>query len=482
MVAAWYGGLKFASSLLEAGAEVDIREKFGHNALHLAVLADRQDLTDLLIVNPRVDINSPIATTQTGSGGQTALILAAQNGYVKIVDRLLKAGAEVNTLDNRGISALHWAVSRNHLQVVDLLISAPGIDINNQDRWPEDEVGGQSAMMLAARKGSVEIVTSLISAGADLTISDHKGRTALHVAAETGNVAVVEFLVRSLISGRAGLNQVDNAGSTALHYAASMGRVAVVEILVKSLISIRADLTVFNDTGNTALHIAVEEGHVAVVEVLVSNGMDVDLLRAKPATKDDVGDLSAVMIASVKGHVGTLEILLPRSRNINLCDSKKRTALLLAIVHKQVEAVRLLLSQKMINIELEDDYGGTPLIAAATFGISSIIPDLVARGAQLNRRTDLVCAPIVQAVACGHTETARTLLSIPGIDVNTISPLTGRTPLHYAVSWGNAELVELLISHGADLHIRDNVNGFRPIEYALYFNDQRILDLLRASD
>jgi ankyrin repeat protein len=482
MLAAWHGGLKFASNLLEAGAEPEIRGEFGHNALHLAVWAGRQDLTDLLIVNPRVNINSPIATTQARNGGQTALILAAHIGYTKIVDRLLEAGAEVNTLDNQGISALQWAVSGNHLQVVDLLIAAPEIDINNRDRCSEDEVGGKSALMLAAREGNVEIVTSLVSAGADLTISDHKGRAALHMAVETGNVVVVEFLVRSLISGRADLNQVDNTGNTALHYAASMGRAAVVEILVKSLISIRADLTIFNDTGNTALHIAVEKGHVAVVEILVSNGMDVDLQQAKLATKDDVGDFSAVMIASVKGHVDTLEILLQRSRNIDLCDSKKRTALLLAIAYKQVEAAKLLLSQKTINIELVDDSGGTPLIAAATYGISSIIPDLVARGAQLNRRTDLACAPIMQAVARGHTETAKTLLSIPGIDVNTIPPWTGRTPLHYAVSWGNAELVELLISHGADLHVRDNVNGFRPIEYALYFNDQRILDLLRASD
>src|SRR5947209_20254667 len=46
MVAAWRGSLQFASSLLKAGADVDIWGDNGEDALYLAVLADQLDLVD----------------------------------------------------------------------------------------------------------------------------------------------------------------------------------------------------------------------------------------------------------------------------------------------------------------------------------------------------------------------------------------------------------------------------------------------------
>jgi ankyrin repeat protein len=199
-VAAWRGSLQFASSLLKAGADVDIREDYGQNALHLAVLADQLDLVDLLITNPRVNINSPRAKTGTTGGGETALIIAAQEGLAKIVDRLLKAGADANTLANSGLSALHWAALRNDLQVIDLLIAAPKINLNvrvRRSRSSKFVVGGPSPLILAARKGNAEAATALISAGADLTIMDDTGNTALHVAVKAGHVAVVEVLVNN---------------------------------------------------------------------------------------------------------------------------------------------------------------------------------------------------------------------------------------------------------------------------------------------
>jgi ankyrin repeat protein len=162
------------------------------------------------------------------------------------------------------------------------------------------------------------------------------------------------------------------------------------------------------------------------------------------------------MLASSMGHVDILEILLQGSQDLNIRSSGLGiTALVIAIANGQTDAARLLAAQEKIEVETPED-GLTPLIAAAIYGMADIIPDLVARGADVNGQNGHTSPPIVHA--------------------------RGGTALHYAVSWGNAELVELLITHGADLQIRDDVNGFRPIDYALYFNDQRILDLLKASD
>jgi hypothetical protein len=68
------------------------------------------------------------------------------------------------------------------------------------------------------------------------------------------------------------------------------------------------------------------------------------------------------------------------------------------------------------------------------------------------------------------------LLSCDCIVLNAIAEPHGRTALHYAVSWANATLVELLLFKRADLQIRDKANGLSAVDYALYFNDNNVLD------
>jgi ankyrin repeat domain-containing protein 50 len=406
MVAACCGCLKIASRLLEAGAQVDTLDNYGCNALHLAALMDKKDLVALLLANPRVNVDALTASGGRMPGGQTAVILAAREGYVIILSRLVKAGAEVNRLDNHGLSALHAAAIEGHSQVVDLLIATPQIDLNVRINGQKHTFGGESSLFNAVRNGHVDIVTSLITAGAELNI--------------------------------------------------------------------------VNDEGNTALHVAVEAGHVAVVEALVNSGMDVDL----PQENNSTGRrLSAVMLASLKWNLNILDIVLKHSRDINLRSANGgRTALLYAIRCGNVDAVELLLSHKTIEVELADDDGWTPLTYAANYGRVGIIPDLVAHGANLNGPTVLGDTPIMIAVRQNQTETTKALLSFPGGDVNAVSRHEGCAPLHDAVSWGNAELVELLISYGADVQTRDGVNNLTPLDYARYFNDHNILDLLEASE
>jgi ankyrin repeat protein len=162
MVAAWRGSLQFASSLLKAGADVNIRGDDGENALALAVLADQLDLVDLLITNPRLNINSPRPKI-----GTTPLIIAAGKGLVEIVDRLLKAGADVNGQNGHASSPIVQAVASNQTEAAKTLLSSTGIDVNGVSR-----VRGGTALHYAVSWGNAELVELLISHGADLQIRD----------------------------------------------------------------------------------------------------------------------------------------------------------------------------------------------------------------------------------------------------------------------------------------------------------------------
>jgi ankyrin repeat protein len=197
---------------------------------------------------------------------------------------------------------------------------------------------------------------------------------------------------------------------------------------------------------------------------------------------------SPLMVAAWRGSLQFASSLLKAGADVDIRGDSGENALYLAVFADQLDLVDLLITNPRVNVnsprpKTRTRSGGeTPLIIAAQKGLVKIIDRLLKAGADVNGQDSHTSSPVVQAVGYNQTEAAKTLLSSTSIDVNGISRVRGGTALHYAVSWGNAELVELLISHGADLQIRDDVNGFRPIDYALYFNDQRILDLLKASD
>jgi len=94
----------------------------------------------------------------------------------------------------------------------------------------------------------------------------------------------------------------------------------------------------------------------------------------------------------------------------------------------------------------EDDYGATPLHAAAEYGYSEIVEVLLEHGAAPNIREKY-----------------------------------GDTPLHYAAMFGNSKVVEVLLEHGADPNIRDKY-GATPLHYAAALDYPKIVELLHKKD
>src|SRR4029079_13492188 len=124
--------------------------------------------------------------------GQTALMLAIKTGEVAVVDMLIKAGANVNTIENfHHQTPLMWAAAAtmNAGPMVKMLL-AKGADlkpralytdwpnqITNEPRAQYRPVGGLTALLYAARDGCSECVEALIAAGADMTVRDAQGLT-----------------------------------------------------------------------------------------------------------------------------------------------------------------------------------------------------------------------------------------------------------------------------------------------------------------
>lgn len=357
-------------------------------------------------------------------------------------------------------TVLHYAAFLGAYPMFDDLLRLNFSYLNTQDSF------GWSPLIQAASDGHVSTVASLLKAGADLKIVNDHGDSALHVAVHHCHLNVVN----TLVTAGADLKAVNDQGNTPLHMAAQHGCVNIVTALVTE----RADLNRTNGNHDTALHMAIKAGHIAAIEAIVDSGMDIDLPRKKVSHS-----VSPIFLASLLRRVDILAVVIQHSLNIRLRSPfYRKTALQYAIEFGNVDAVKLLLSQKTTEADTADKYGQTPLTCAASIGAAAIISDLVVHGASLNRQTYAGYTPVLLAVKNNYTETTKALLSFPRVDVNAVPPSDGRTALHYAVSWGNAELVALLIAHGADIHLRDKINGFTSLDYARYFNNREILGLV----
>lgn len=128
--------------------------------------------------------------------GTWALLVAADNGRAEIVETLIRAGANVNTRDNNGVTALMAAAKNGEKEIVQALIKT-GADVNAKNNF------GGSALMSAAARGHTEIVRALLAAGADPNAQDNRGGTALSAALAVNHAEIVRILHEAGVRGQA---------------------------------------------------------------------------------------------------------------------------------------------------------------------------------------------------------------------------------------------------------------------------------------
>jgi ankyrin repeat protein len=191
------------------------------------------------------------------------------------------------------------------------------------------------------------------------------------------------------------------------------------------------------------------------------------------------GDLPRVVD---KGRRDLAEILLAKGADVNkldnLCD---KTALMLAILHKNADIAELLLANKA-DVEAADPYGMTSLCFAVWWRKKDFVALLLAHRANVHTRNKFRWTPLHFAAENyrGEENADRdiaALLIAHGADVNARNEL-GRTPLHFAATGGRKEIAALLLSHGASVNVRAN-DGRTPLDIAAAEpHDQEMVDLL----
>ena len=111
-----------------------------------------------------------------GKSGWTALILAAIEGNLSIVESLLSHGAEVDQRDSEGATALLAAAENGHDEIVRILVGS-GADVNGKDTRI-----GWTPLMAASLRGHLATVRLLLASGANINDRDGGGKSALDLA------------------------------------------------------------------------------------------------------------------------------------------------------------------------------------------------------------------------------------------------------------------------------------------------------------
>eukprot|EP01083_Nonionella_stella_P078418 214618_1 len=273
----------------------------------------------------------------------TALVLACEYGHSDVVKLLLASGRfDVNLkswVRYGGFTALHRAVLKGNIEIIEMLLNCDSIDVN-----ATDTEYNRTPIIYAAQM-SPEIVKLLMNVnGINLGKRDRDGKTILHAASQSGCTDNVALLLET---GAFDVNARDNKGQTPLH---TVSNVDVVKLL---LATDSVDVNVVDSDGNTALHCALnncrftyDETSFKIATLLITTaGIDVNIRNNAGRSVLHLAVLRDANDSVTNKSLEFLELLLSiESLNVNAVDVDRNTALHLAADNNNIHAVELLLS------------------------------------------------------------------------------------------------------------------------------------------
>ncbi len=467
--AAFNANHEIAHLLLEAGADASLANRNGVTPLWLA--ANRgDDVMIKLLLEEGADPNEPLPL------GRRPLMLAARSGVVEAVEVLLNAGANPNAVeDERGTTALMQAADQGHPDVIKMLVrhgaevSVRSAPVTRDGRTAA--LGNSEDPRIAVRrqtivshceqpKPDVEMLKKLVlggkrdqamvdlASGGDFSVSTICGkfeRRGLGFAAVVGGGGdpFADFGRRP--------KEPDAGELTALIYAARTGDIKTAEVLLES----GADVNQVSRYGWTPLLAATHNQNYQMGKYLIENGADVNMANKGGWTPlylaTDNRNIEGGDYPTRKADMDSLtyiKLLLDEGADPN------------ARMKESTETRTVFTNQWL------DEVGATAFLRAAQSGDLPLLYLLLEYGADPFINTELGITPLDVAAGIGWVEgvtnewspeqtieTVKFLIEL-GIDPNHQAD-TGRVALHGAAHKGATEVVEILVSAGAKLDVRD---------------------------
>ena len=458
--AASQGNQKLVASLLAQKLDPNQAQGDGMTALHWAAYRNDSEMTaTLLKAGAKIDVTTRLQ-------GLTPFLLAAREGHAAVIDLLLNAGANVNTVNSLGTTPLMLATSSGDVASVKLLLDH-GAAVNAKEKaW------GETPLMFAAAFGRTEVVKLLLARGADATIAsrvekldsnkgydpdaaNEKPEGAAEKAAPKAPLTPEQVEARKRAAEkRAEAAKMRSAqkmgGMTALHFAAREGHLDTIKALVEAGVNVN-ELSAADQT--SPLLEAIYNGHFDAAKYLLDLGGDPKLVNV-----DGLAPLYAVVdmqwpnrtwyppastAQEETSYLVLMQEILDKGADPNVrikkkvwfrrfhddwIDSPGATAFWRAAQANDLPAMKLLIKGGA-DPYIPTVHGASALFVAAGYGfedqLSAIVPD-------------------------ARFEVVKYLVDELHMDVNNTDDM-GYTPLHGAAYVGANDIVKYLVAKGANI-------------------------------
>ncbi|KAK0050624.1 ankyrin repeat protein [Biomphalaria pfeifferi] len=289
--------------------DLDTRNKRNETALFSTVKCKRQPNVKILI-KAGSDLNAKYRSNET----PLALVLLL--GLDETALLLMQHGCELNIINRKYDKAIHLAVQHRCILSFHWLMAA-GTDV-----FKRNNVGG-TVMHYST---TVEIAESLVEAGLDVNDKDKFGRSPLHIAVSKGNVD----LVRYLLENGAGVNSAACFGITPLILATNFCSLPLIRMLFEN----KADINIQNKLGYSPLIIALkqiaadnseEDTDQSIFKEIISKAPNLDL-------QDNLGRTALMFLAG--DFAWGISALISSGANVNIKDKQQRSALVYLLMNK----------------------------------------------------------------------------------------------------------------------------------------------------
>ncbi len=397
--AAYRDDLEMAQLLLKAGANVNVKTRLGEmTPLFMAARNGNAAMIALLL---KAGSSAKSATTL----GTTSLMLAAASGNAAAVKALLTAEADPNAGDvNQGQTALIFAAANGHAGVINAL-AAGGARVNDTSLVPDLKkpeganagttpkkdlaLGGMTALQFAAREGQTDAVQALLDAGADINKPTASNRmSALTIAILSGHFDLARFLLEHgadpKVIGTENLSPL----------------FAVIDAQWANRVWYPPPVT---DEEHTT--------HLDLLRLMIARGADPNVrlgikLWQREFHNDWVDSAGGTPFwrAAQANDVPAMKLLVAAGANPNIPTFKGISPLQVAagwglepqtstfVPDARLSALRYLVEELGANVNWKDDKGYSPLHGAALTADNRVIRYLVAMGADVQARANMVFA------------------------------------------------------------------------------------------
>lgn len=539
------------SLLIKYGAQVLMKHDFNRFLNITALQYDLDYYQDMNLARILIEAGSDVNSTTYR--GDTALHIAARNINIAMVEYLLSRGADFNIINGEGKTAFRtnsfwkplyfdstslddiykyledWNLSDCETSSAQSTASSSGANVDQQKnitvlhaavyrpihrKIREIIIEGKtySSASHGFSEVDINILKFLLESQADVNLKDKFGMTPLLQASLYPSEKVIELLINA--GAQKSINEVDELGNSPLMYAVSRSQSGVVP--VKMLINAGAGLNIENNdddtalslalnlknfnftrmliiagakdigiksyaTGVTALHMAVENNDVLLIEILLSK--DDDIVNVE----DDDGQTPLHWAARLN-HLEVIQTLIKNNADKNILDSKGDKPIdILKRNNPQMEEAELEAIFEPSQQPVEDSEEGEEVKTKEDDADNSRnhaeddLGDNLTESEDDKEASKSKTSELHLAVKDNDVQKIELLLS-QGIDVD-LKDDNNQTPMHWAAKLNNGEshlsVIKKLLENHLNLDTLDN-NGKSPVEYIMIDGEHSstIVDLI----